>query len=134
MLDGMKEAWRQFRDAEPGKRFIEYYERRRESDEGKAGTIVSVGAGIALIAVGIVGLVAPGPGLLGIAFGAALIAREFRWAAVALDRFELLLRDLAERAKATWTRASWPLRSVIVSVAVVVAGLATYTAYTILFE
>ena len=42
--------------------------------------------GFAVLAIGIVMLVTPGPGLLVIIAGLAILAHEFAWAARALDR------------------------------------------------
>lgn len=42
--------------------------------------------GFAVLAVGVVLLVTPGPGLLVIIAGLAILAHEFAWAAVALEK------------------------------------------------
>lgn len=42
--------------------------------------------GFTVLAVGLVMLVTPGPGLLVIIAGLAILAHEFAWAAVALDK------------------------------------------------
>ncbi|MFZ0015038.1 MAG: PGPGW domain-containing protein [Acidimicrobiia bacterium] len=47
--------------------------------------IARIGAGIGLILLGLILLVLPGPGLLTIAGGLALLATEFTWAANILD-------------------------------------------------
>ena len=47
--------------------------------------IARIGAGTGLILLGLVLLVLPGPGILTIAAGLALLATEFTWAANILD-------------------------------------------------
>jgi hypothetical protein len=133
MLSRLKESWRAFRDADPGHRFTDSYERRQQSGRGKVGTVVSIALGSVLIVGGLVGLVAPGPGLLGLAFGAALIAREFAWAARALDALELKLRAWAGAALHWWRRASLGRRGAVVLAAAAVAALAAFGVWRVLF-
>ena len=47
---------------------------------------MTIGAGFALVIAGIFMLVLPGPGIVTIILGLALLAREFRWARRLLDR------------------------------------------------
>jgi uncharacterized protein (TIGR02611 family) len=56
--------------------------------------VVRVIGGFALLALGIVMLVTPGPGWLAMAGGIGLLATEFIWARRLVDRFE--------RATARW--------------------------------
>jgi uncharacterized protein (TIGR02611 family) len=56
--------------------------------------------GFAVLTVGLILLVTPGPGLLVIIAGLAILAHEFSWAATALDRAKARAeqaRDLAMR-------------------------------------
>jgi hypothetical protein len=55
--------------------------------------------GLALMAVGIVLLPMPGPGMLVIAVGAALVAEESKWAAELLDGLELWVRRTLEKLR-----------------------------------
>ena len=50
--------------------------------------VVRVVGGFALLAVGIIMLVTPGPGILAIAGGIALLSTEFEWARRVRDRVE----------------------------------------------
>jgi len=50
--------------------------------------VVRIVGGFALLTLGIVMLVTPGPGWLAIAGGIGLLATEFVWAKRLLDRFE----------------------------------------------
>lgn len=47
--------------------------------------IIRIGTGTFLVLIGVVLLVLPGPGILTIAAGLALLATEFTWARVVLD-------------------------------------------------
>ena len=58
-----------------GRRFRAHYERMR-AKPGMWRTVIAIGGGLVLIALGIVMLVTPGPGLIVAAIGAALIAGE----------------------------------------------------------
>ena len=68
----------------------------------------NVMAGVVLLPVGLFMLAVPGPGLVVIAIGAVLIAREFRWAANLLDRLEVRGRKVARWAKRRWRRLRGP--------------------------
>ena len=52
--------------------------------------VLRIIGGFALLALGIVMLVTPGPGWLAIAGGIGLLATEFAWARRLADRFERL--------------------------------------------
>ena len=58
---------------------------------------MTIGAGFALVIAGIFMLVLPGPGIVTIILGLALLAREFTWARRLLDR----ARQVAARQAAS---------------------------------
>ena len=128
MLDELKKHWRTFRDAKPGKRFEKLHARSASPPP-----IVFYAAGAVLLAGGVVLLYIPGPGLLLIAFGGALIARQSLWLAKRLDRLELLLRRFARKARSAWRRSSVAVRGAVVTAAVIVAAGAGYASYLLLF-
>lgn len=132
MLKNLKKQWRHFVSLPAGKRFVTQYEEHRARRSSPWARALAMGAGFLLLAVGLVGLVAPGPGLLGVAFGAALIAREFRWLAKALDRTELFLRRQAAVLTRAWKRASTPVRVALIVTALAVAGAALWFALHLL--
>ena len=104
---------------------------RPEKRGGQAWTrIASVVVGLVLVVGGAILLVIPGPGLLVIAFGGALIGQEFRWAAVALDWTEVALRKAARFGVRFWKSASVAVRAAVVSAAAIVAAGAGYLAWT----
>jgi uncharacterized protein (TIGR02611 family) len=63
--------------------------------------IVGITIGFILLAAGLVMLVTPGPGVVALALGLALLAREFHWARRLLDRLKarsVEVRDAIRRA------------------------------------
>ena len=110
VLKKWKKEWRAFEKAPPGERFLRRYQARRRG--GRAWErVVAVVVGLVLVVGGAILLVIPGPGLLVIAFGGALIAQEFRWAAVALDWTEVRLRKAARLGARFWKSASVAVRA-----------------------
>jgi hypothetical protein len=103
MFERFKESWSDLKRGEPGSRFQEQYEERREEGRG-IGRVLRIIAGFILIPVGIFFLAVPGPGLVVIAIGAVMIAREFRFAAQVLDGFEVRARKQFEWAQRRWRR------------------------------
>ncbi len=134
VLKSMKSAWHRLKEAEPGHRFQEQYEHHRETRRGKLGRVLSVGAGVLIVAVGIVALPAPGPGFLVIALGGALLARESRTVARAMDWGEVRLRRVLHWALTRWKRAAPLAKALLVVVGMSVAGLAGYLAYLRFFS
>ena len=95
MFNGLKQEWQQLKRGRPGQRFESQFDRNRKEAATRFGRVVRIVAGILLIPVGIFFLAFPGPGLVVIAIGLILIARESRMMARALDRSEM-------RARRTW--------------------------------
>lgn len=90
---------RTFMTVPSGQRFRAHYERMR-SKPGMMRTALAIGGGLVLIALGIIMLVTPGPGLIVAAIGAALIAGESLVAARILDRIDLAATRLWARWRA----------------------------------
>jgi len=134
VLKSMKSAWHRLKEAEPGHRFQQEYEHHREAKRGKFSRVISVGVGLLIVAVGIVGLPAPGPGFLVIAFGGALLARESHAVARALDWAEVQLRRVLHRARSVWKHAAPLAKALIVVIGLGLAGLAGYFAYLQFFS
>lgn len=74
---------------------------------GRIGSLVAVSVtGTLLIVAGVIMLLTPGPGLLAIAAGLAVWAREFRWARRLLDRArDRIARRMGRTADRTHPRA-----------------------------
>ncbi|MCB1865350.1 MAG: hypothetical protein KDG50_07940 [Chromatiales bacterium] len=102
----IKAHWHELAASRPGQRFEDRF--RRRHGEGPRwfglGSLIAIASGSALITAGLVMLVTPGPGLLVLVVGLALIGQEFRVVARLLDRGELLLRAWAGRIHAWWVR------------------------------
>jgi hypothetical protein len=128
-----KKEWKTFQEAPAGERFQRRYRDRKQGGSAWV-RIATIGLGLVLIVGGAILLVIPGPGLLVIAFGGALIAQEFRWAAAALDWTEVALRKGARRARRFWKSASIAVKGLVVAFAAGVAAGAAYLAWTWLFR
>jgi uncharacterized protein (TIGR02611 family) len=87
-----RQAWQKFKRRRPGFRFHAMYAEHQKSAKAPWVRVAYVIAGIVVLLVGIVALPAPGPGMLIVALGAGIIARESEKLANALDRFEVVLR------------------------------------------
>lgn len=96
MFDWLRTHFRAFLAARSGTRFRRQH-RRRQARPHLLRTILAVIGGALLFLVGLVMLVTPGPGLLLMAIGAALIAGESLLIARLLDRFDFY-------ASAGWAR------------------------------
>ena len=96
MFDGLKRRLRRFMTVPSGRRFRAAYERHHERPN-LARRILTIGAGIGLIVVGLLLLVLPGPGLLVAAVGAALLAEESLTVARALDWLDVRVTRLWRR-------------------------------------
>ena len=100
MFGNLKKRWRALKKSRPGRRFQDRHEQRKNrSAVWKAFYIVG---GTALCLIGIVLMPAPGPGLLVVLVGGAMLAEESLLAARALDWLELKGRALFARAKHAW--------------------------------
>ena len=88
MFAALRRHWLQFRADPPGQRFERRHRRRGATHRGTPRKLLVVGAGAVLAIVGLALLVLPGPGLLCLAIGAALIAEESLVAARGFDRLD----------------------------------------------
>ena len=122
MFRSWKRTWAAIREGVPGRRFEDHYRRRRERRGNGALRAVSLLGGLALLLVGIVLLFVPGPGILLILLGSALLAQESRVMAEALDRLEPWLGVLTRRVRLLWKRASRPARALAVALSLALAG------------
>ena len=105
MLNWIKRHWRLFSAPPPGKRFRASFDRRRQERPGSFHKkILAIGTGVIIMGLGLVMLIAPGPGILFLAVGAMLIAQESLSAARTLDWADIRLRRLAVRARNAWWR------------------------------
>jgi hypothetical protein len=84
MFGALKRRLRHFMHVPSGERFRTFYDRHHQRPH-LVRSIVTIGAGLLLIALGLLLLVLPGPGLLVAAIGAALLAGESLMVARAMD-------------------------------------------------
>ncbi|MBW3629991.1 MAG: PGPGW domain-containing protein [Gemmatimonadetes bacterium] len=133
MFESLKKSWESFNSDEPGCRFQNQYERRTESGQGRWKKFLYVGGGIIVLAAGIFFLPAPGPGMVIVFAGAAMIAQGSLVAARALDWCDVRIRRLLKWALAFWSGASMPVKAVLVVIGLIVAAAAAYGAYWFFF-
>ena len=94
----LAEEWRRIRDDTPGLRFVNHYGRMRTWS--RASVVLRLAVGIVLLLAGFIMLFIPGPGIVAILAGLAMIAGESRSLAGRLDRTEFRLRAWWKRRKA----------------------------------
>jgi hypothetical protein len=87
---GLSHAWHQFKDGAPGRRFVDEHD--RVVDRSRVARVGVIFLGSVLFGAGVVMLFIPGPGLLAILFGLALIATGWRRLAAWLDLGEVRMR------------------------------------------
>lgn len=89
MTVSLRRQWQHFKATPSGQRFETRHRSRRASSSGIARKIVISTLGVLIILAGIAMLVLPGPGIIALIGGAALIAEESLIAARILDRFDV---------------------------------------------
>ena len=96
MFKHIKNDWEALKRSEPGHRFQDRYDRRHSGKKGpkKFWGPVIIGVGLAIVGIGVLLLVFPGPGWVTIGIGLALIAGESLILAKILDVLELVIRKL----------------------------------------
>lgn len=87
----MQRQWERFAASPRGRRFEVRYRLRRARKHGLLRRVLISGAGVGLILAGLAMLVLPGPGLLALLLGAALVAEESLLIARVLDRLDVWL-------------------------------------------
>ena len=114
MFNRLKESWAALKGGRPGSRFEDQYEKqRKDRRKNPIGRALRIIGGLLLIPVGVFFLAVPGPGLLVIAIGAVLIAREFRFAARFLDALEVRARKTFAWAQRRWQKLVKARRAVV---------------------
>jgi hypothetical protein len=130
-LAEMKREWRAFKHDRPGRRFQN--QRRRMRDGSRALMVAQVALGVLLLAGGVVLLFIPGPGLLLIVFGLALVGGLSRKLSALMDRMEPPIRRQAKRTKAWWDQSTLPTKVVLGAIAVIGAAGFFYAMYRLWF-
>jgi hypothetical protein len=117
----MRDEWRRFKHDPPGERFEKH--RQRMERHPRWHQMVRATAGGLLVAIGVVLLFLPGPGLLGIIFGFALLAGMSRGIARMMDRVEPRTRAGLHRAHEGWRRLPQSRRALLVGTAAIVVAM-----------
>lgn len=89
MAVGVGRQWKHFSASPSGRRFKARYRLRRARKNGLLWKILITGVGIVVMLAGVAMLVLPGPGILALVIGAALVAEESLFAARMLDRIDV---------------------------------------------
>jgi UPF0716 family protein affecting phage T7 exclusion len=92
MLKDLKQSWRRFKAALPGRRFQQQFRHRQRFRSGAVRKALLIAGGILLAAAGVFLLFVPGPGIIILLIGAVVIAQQSSLAARAFDRIEISLR------------------------------------------
>jgi hypothetical protein len=93
----LKDHWSFLKSCRAGERFQRFHEHRRAACRGRRRRIRIIAWGLAVMALGIVMLPAPGPGTVVLLVGLALVAQASRTVARGCDAVEMRLRALASR-------------------------------------
>lgn len=123
VVERARGEWRRFRNDPPGRRFRNY--RRRLHERGsRILRACGVMCGLLLVVAGIAMCFLPGPGLLTILLGLAMLGGESRRLAGWLDRLEPWLRERPAAWARWWAARSLLSRGALVALALAATGLA----------
>ena len=89
MAASLSRQWEHFSASPTGRRFQARYRLRRARKFGLLWRILISGAGVVIMLAGVAMLVLPGPGILALIIGAALVAEESLVVARVLDRLDV---------------------------------------------
>lgn len=120
---------REFRLAPCGERFQRLYYRREARQSGAVARSFFLGTGLAIMALGLLLMPAPGPGTAVLIIGAAIAAQESMRVARLMDWCESRLADAVKRALHWWRSRSTVAKALLIAIAASSAawlGLAGY--------
>ena len=133
MIGRANRSWRHFKSSKPGDRFQVRYYYRKQSAPGRLSRVFNIVVGSALAIVSAFFGWAPGPGLLTLVIGLAMVGGEFLTVARFLDWSEVRLRKLAWVAGKVWAGATPVGRTMIVVLILACVAALLYGAYSLLF-
>ena len=130
MFDALRNDWRRVKRGVPGRRFQDVYEvRQKRKKQGWSRAFWLALGGVLVVLGPIAGLV-PGPGgIVVLLLGLALLARELRPAAQALDWCEQKLRKGWNPARKRWSQSTPVTRFAFVLLGLAVVGGFGYLGY-----
>lgn len=123
LVERARGEWRRFRDDVPGRRFSNY-RRRMHARGSRVLRACGIVCGLVLVAAGIAMCFLPGPGVVTILLGLALVGGESRRLAGWLDRLEPWLREKFAAATRWWRARSRLTRGGLIALAMAATGLA----------
>ncbi len=131
----LKAKLRALADDTPGERFQNHYYKVHASGGNVIlRKFVFLAGGLVVLAAGIFFLPAPGPGMVIVAIGAAMIAQESLVVAKWLDAIEVKGRKLLPVIKKKWKQIPGPAKvSAIIALLLCAAGL-VYGSYTLIAQ
>jgi uncharacterized protein (TIGR02611 family) len=136
MIERAKENWQEFKNSEPGERFQDRYNRRRQEEQGRwsKGAILNIVLGLLIIVGGLVIGLVPGPGGFIAFLGLGLIGSEFHPTAKALDWGEVKVRAVASWAKNIWDVLPLGGKIIVGVLALIVVAAVAYGGYVLFFS
>ncbi len=132
LIGRTKRSWRHFKKSKPGDRFQVRYYYRKQSGPGRLSRIFNIVVGSVLVIVSTFFGWAPGPGVVTLVIGLAMVGGEFLIVARFLDWSEVRLRMLAQLASKVWAGATPVGRTLIVVLILVCVAALAYGAYSLL--
>jgi hypothetical protein len=120
-----RKYWRELQQGRPGHRFQSRYERTRkiERHSGAGRRILVVALACGLIAIGVILLVIPGPGIPFLLLGGGMLATVSRFAARFMDWCEV-----HGRKAVAWATRGWKRLPVTARIVLALLGAACFTA------
>jgi len=104
MLQDLKRRAHELRKAKPGERFEQFYRQGHRRNGSAPRRPLVLGIGLVSALIGVILLFTPGPGLLFLFAGGAILAEESLTVARALDWTELRVRAVARRWRRLFRR------------------------------
>jgi hypothetical protein len=132
MIARAKRSWRLLKNSKPGDRFQVRYYYRKQRGPGRLSRIFNIVFGSALVIVSTFFGWAPGPGMVTLVIGLAMVGSEFLVVARFLDWAEVSLRELAHFLGGVW-RSSAIGKALIVLVVLIPVAAFGYVIYPVFF-
>ena len=132
MIGRARRSWRLFTSSKPGDRFQVRYYYRKQSGPGRLSRFFNIVVGSVLVIFSAFFGWAPGPGIVTLVIGLAMVGGEFLTVARFLDWGEVRLRILAHFVGVVW-RSSTIGKALIVLVALILVATFGYVIYSVFF-
>jgi hypothetical protein len=132
MIGRAKRSWRHFTSSKPGDRFQVRYYYRKQSGPGRLSRFFNIVVGSVLVIFSAFFGWAPGPGIVTLVIGLAMVGGEFLTVARFLDWGEVRLRILAHFVGVVW-RSSTIGKALIVLVVLILVATFGYVIYSVFF-